>query len=80
MIIAPRTLQALAVDRIFPKAIGLRLKRGRKSDNEPVIASIVTCAIGFVFVSLGDINAVAEIISMFFMYLARDSSSTICSS
>ena len=67
VIIAPRTLQALAVDRIFPKAIGLRLKRGRKSDNEPVIASIVTCAIGFVFVSLGDINAVAEIISMFFM-------------
>ena len=56
VIIAPRTLQALAVDRIFPKAIGLRLKRGRKSDNEPVVASIVTCAIGFVFVSLGDIN------------------------
>ena len=67
VIIAPRTLQALAVDRIFPKAIGLRLKRGRKSDNEPVIASIVTCIIGFIFVSLGDINAVAEIISMFFM-------------
>lgn len=67
VIIAPRTLQALAVDRIFPKAIGLRLKRGRKSDNEPVVASIVTCAIGFVFVSLGDINSVAEIISMFFM-------------
>jgi amino acid transporter len=67
VIIAPRTLQALALDRIFPKAIGLRLRRGRKSDNEPIVASIVTCAIGFVFVSLGDINAVAEIISMFFM-------------
>ena len=67
VIIAPRTLQALAVDRIFPKAIGMRLGRGRKSDNEPVMASIVTCCIGFVFVSLGDINAVAEIISMFFM-------------
>ena len=67
IIIAPRTLQALALDRIFPKAIGIRLKRGRKSDNEPVIASVVTCCIGFIFVSLGDINAVAEIISMFFM-------------
>lgn len=67
IIIAPRTLQALAVDRIFPKAIGLRLKRGRKHDNEPIIASVVTCLIAFVFVSLGDINAVAEIISMFFM-------------
>ncbi len=67
VIIAPRTLQALALDRIFPKAIGVRLKRGRKSDNEPVVASIVTCIIGFFFVSLGDINAVAEIISMFFM-------------
>lgn len=52
VIIAPRTLQALAVDRIFPKAIGMRLGRGRKSDNEPVMASIVTCCIGFVFVSL----------------------------
>ena len=67
VIIAPRTLQALALDRIFPKPIGLQLRRGRKSDNEPIIASIVTCIIGFIFVSLGDINAVAEIISMFFM-------------
>ena len=43
------------------------LKQGQGSQNEPVRASLATCAIAFVFVLMGDINAVAEIISMFFM-------------
>ena len=30
-------------------------------------ASLATCVIAFAFVLMGDINAVAEIISMFFM-------------
>jgi amino acid transporter len=68
IMVGPRTLQALAKDKIFPsKKVNYFIARGRKSDGEPVNASLVTCAIAFVFVCIGDINAVAEIISMFFM-------------
>ncbi len=68
VMVAPRTLQALAVDRSFPmKAVNSWLSRGRETDNEPVNASMVTCVIALVFVLLGDVNAVAGIISMFFM-------------
>ena len=68
VLVAPRTLQALAKDGIFPsKKINYFLSRSRKSDGEPVNASIITCIIAIAFVCIGDINAVAEIISMFFM-------------
>jgi len=68
VMVAPRTLQALSVDESLPSS-GLNrwLAKGRRKDGEPVNASIVTCLIAFVFVLLGDINAVAGIISMFFM-------------
>ena len=67
VMVAPRTLQAIAADEIFPAGMSAWLKQGRGSQNEPVRASLATCAIAFVFVLMGDINAVAEIISMFFM-------------
>ena len=67
IMIAPRTLQALASDGVFPDAASHWLAKGRGVTQEPVRASIITCVIGFAFVSVGDINAVAEIISMFFM-------------
>jgi amino acid transporter len=68
VMVAPRTLQALALDRAFPsKKINAWLGRGTAKDNEPVNASLVTSIIAFVFVALGDVNAVASIISMFFM-------------
>ncbi|NMB50819.1 MAG: amino acid permease [Bacteroidales bacterium] len=66
--VAPRTLQALAHDSSFPsKKLNRWLSRERKSDNEPINASLVTVIIALVFVSLGNVNAVAEIISMFFL-------------
>jgi len=68
IMVAPRTLQALGLDGIFP---GNRANRwtakGKKKDNEPINGSIITCLIAFIFVSVGDINFVAEVISMFFM-------------
>ncbi|MFT5980558.1 MAG: amino acid transporter [Flavobacteriales bacterium] len=67
IIIAPRTLQALGVDQLFPKRISKFVAKGNPKSNEPVFASVVTCLIAFIFVSMGDINAVASIISMFFM-------------
>ena len=67
VMIAPRTLQALAVDGVFPGKMSEWLSVGKGDRQEPVRASIATCIIGFAFVAIGDINAVAEIISMFFM-------------
>lgn len=68
VMVAPRTLQALALDRSFPiKGINRWLANGRAVDKEPVNASLITCIIAFVFVAFGDVNAVAGIISMFFM-------------
>ncbi|WP_306643009.1 amino acid permease [Sanyastnella coralliicola] len=67
VLIAPRTLQALGVDCIFPSRFSGFIAKGKEGTNEPVAASLITCIIGFIFVSMGDINAVAEIISMFFM-------------
>lgn len=67
IMIAPRTLQALGGDSIIPGKVSHWLGKGRNKDNEPINASIITVIIGFVVVSMDDINAVAEIISMFFM-------------
>jgi len=68
IMVAPRTLQALALDSAFPSSkLNSWLSLTRKNDNEPVNASLVTIIIALVFVSLGSVNAVAEIISMFFM-------------
>lgn len=68
VMVAPRTLQALSIDQSFPsKGLNRWLGKGRQKDSEPINASFVTCIIAMVFVILGDVNAVAEIISMFFM-------------
>ena len=67
VMIAPRTLQALGSDEIIPGGLSSWLGKGRAKDNEPLNASIITVIIGFVVVGMDDINAVAEIISMFFM-------------
>lgn len=68
VMVAPRTLQALAFDEAFPsKKLNHWLSRSRLHDSEPVNASLVTTIIAFVFVAIGDVDAVASIISMFFM-------------
>ncbi|WP_246206199.1 amino acid permease [Fulvivirga aurantia] len=68
IMVAPRTLQALAADRVFPIPYMNRwISKGRPVTNDPFNATIVTSVIAILFVSIGDVNAVAEIISMFFM-------------
>jgi amino acid transporter len=68
VMVAPRTLQALAKDSLFPsRSMNRFVAKERQRDAEPINASVITCLIAFVFVGMGDINAVAEIISMFFM-------------
>ncbi len=68
VMVAPRTLQALGVDKAFPtRGFNAFLAKGQKDTNEPFNASLVTILIAFIFVALGNVNAVATIISMFFM-------------
>lgn len=68
ILIAPRTLQALAGDDIFPfKGVNRFLKAGKGSANEPVNATLITSVIALVFVGMGSVDFVAQIISMFFM-------------
>ncbi|MCK5766050.1 MAG: amino acid permease, partial [Bacteroidales bacterium] len=68
VMVAPRTLQALTYDNLFPlPRVNRFLSKGKKADNEPFNASLITVLIAFVFVTVGNINMVAEIISMFFM-------------
>lgn len=68
IMVAPRTLQALALDQAFPSAkVNRWLAASFGSDNEPKNASLITVIIAFVFVGLGSVDVVASIISMFFM-------------
>jgi amino acid transporter len=62
---APRILQALARDAIFPRlrAFG----RGSGPSNEPRHATVLTFIIAQLGVLFGDLNAIAPIITMFFM-------------
>jgi amino acid transporter len=68
IMVAPRTLQALSLDRAFPsKRVNYYFAKGVAGTQEPRNASILVIIIAFIFIILGDVNAVAEIISMFFM-------------
>ncbi len=68
ILVAPRTLQAIGFDTILPfQNLNSWISRGRQKDNEPINGSIITIAIAFFFVVIGDVNFVAQIISMFFM-------------
>ncbi len=68
VLVAPRTLQALANDRSFP---GLKINRwiakGKGEKKEPYNATLITICIAMVFVLMGEVDFVAQIISMFFM-------------
>ncbi len=68
ILVAPRTLQAMAKDDIFPiPGMSDWLAQGKGRSEEPYNAYLVTVAIALVFIMLGKLNAVAEVISMFFM-------------
>jgi len=68
ILVAPRTLQALGGDRILPLTrVNRLLGAGRGTTNEPYNATVVTVAIAIATVALGNVDAVARIVSMFFM-------------
>lgn len=68
IMVAPRTLQALAQDGIFySPGVNSFLSRFSKSNHEPVNATFITVLIALVFAMAGDVDFVAQVISMFFM-------------
>ena len=68
ILVAPRTLQAIAKDQCFPLGSGnTMLARGVGAANEPRTATLVTGGLALVTVALGNVNFVARLISMFFM-------------
>ena len=67
-LVAPRTLQALANDRVIPlQKLNTWLSKGEGKTNEPNNASAVVFLISVIFVLMGDVDFVAQVISMFFM-------------
>ena len=67
ILVAPRTMQALAVDNSFPGKKINSWVAANDEKGEPKNATLVTALIAIVFVAMGDVNAVAGVISMFFM-------------
>ncbi len=63
---APRVLQALARDGILPKWMSI-LSRGSGPDDEPRIGTVVTLGIVIAAVTLGDLNLIAPVLTMFFL-------------
>lgn len=68
IIVAPRILQALGADRIFPTPkANTAMAAGVGDTNEPRAATIVTVGIALVTVLVGNVDSVARLITMFFM-------------
>jgi len=67
-LVAPRTLQAIAQDKMIPHSgLNFWLSRGKGRASEPYNATLITFGVALVFVLLGDVNVVAKFITMFFM-------------
>jgi len=60
---SPRTLQALARDRVVPRFLG----RGFGKGDNPLFATVVAFSIGMTGILLGDLNLIAPVLSMFFL-------------
>jgi amino acid transporter len=60
---APRTLQAVALDRVVPRQLG----RGLGSPTEPRLAILLTTGLALIVIWMGDLDYVAPIITMFFL-------------
>ena len=67
-LVAPRTLQAIAHDKILPFPSANRwLGRINPNKNEPTNAILITAVIAFGFVLIGNINDIARIVTICFL-------------
>ncbi len=62
---APRILQSLALDRIFPFL--LPFSKGHGATQNPRRAALLSAGIAFATVGLGNLNLIAPVVSMFFL-------------
>ncbi len=62
---APRILQSLAADRIFP--VLKVFAKGHGDTNNPRNGVLLSLAIALITISLGSLNVIAPIVSMFFL-------------
>ena len=70
ILVAPRTLQALARDNVLPiSKLNRLMEKGFGKNEEPVYATCVSGAIAIVFVGVGGVDFIAQILSMFFMVM-----------
>lgn len=63
---APRVLQALARDGILPRSLKW-LGRGHGPMDEPRLGTLFTLGLALAAVSLGDLNLIAPVLTMFFL-------------
>ena len=75
---APRVLQALARDGILPRSMS-RLGKGTGPNDEPRFATLVTLGLSVAAVAVGELNAIAPVLSMFFLttYLVLNAAAAI---
>lgn len=68
ILVAPRTLQAIGADDIFAsERLNKFFSHQKRGNEEPQNANIVSIIIAYGVIAMGNIDSVAEIISMFFM-------------
>ncbi len=68
IMVAPRTLQALAKDNVLPiPALNRLMQTGVGKSQEPIPATFVSGIIAVVFVAIGELNFIAQILTMFFL-------------
>jgi amino acid transporter len=60
---APRTLEAMVDDRVLPRFVGKRIQR----IEGPGVPLLISVAVALGAVLLGDLNAVAPVLTMFFL-------------
>ncbi len=68
ILVAPRTLQMLARDNVLPvPQLNRLMEKGVGKTQEPIYAIYVSGVIAIVFVVVGGVDFIAQILSMFFM-------------
>ncbi|MCY4570627.1 MAG: amino acid permease, partial [Candidatus Poribacteria bacterium] len=68
IMVAPRTLQMLARDNVLPiPHLNRLMEKGVGESQEPVYATSVSGIIAIVFVAIGELDFIAQILTMFFM-------------
>lgn len=63
LVAAPRTMQALAKDRVLPRFLG----NGKGAEDEPRVALAASAVVAAACVWVGDLDLIAPLISMFFL-------------